>query len=161
MGHLPPFPAKNGEKMGKFLRVVYEPSDSESINVIAPLNRLTQYYITNVPHFKGWNQYILFKSGISASFCFFVQLYFRLGVLRSSLSFSTDAVLPMLEADCVIQASNRDFCKFWLFSRLGAQKTVMGVILTSFFRLLLPVYWEFCICWCKVCSMVIIFAWLL
>ena len=36
-----PFPIPYGEKMGKFLRVVYEPSDSESINVIAPLNRLT------------------------------------------------------------------------------------------------------------------------
>lgn len=53
MGHLPLFPAKNGKKMGKFLRVVYEPSDSEPITVIAPLNRLTQYYITNIPHFKG------------------------------------------------------------------------------------------------------------
>lgn len=53
MGHLPLFSAKNGEKMGKFLRVVYEPSDSEPITVIASLNRLTQYYITNIPHFKG------------------------------------------------------------------------------------------------------------
>ena len=49
----PLLPRKMGKKWGSFLRVVYEPSDSESINVIAPLNRLTQYYITDNPHFKG------------------------------------------------------------------------------------------------------------
>ena len=49
----PLFPRKMGKKWGSFLRVVYEPSDSEPITVIASLNRLTQYYITDNPHFKG------------------------------------------------------------------------------------------------------------
>ncbi len=44
---------KNGEEMGKLFGVVYQPSDSEPITMIASLNRLTQYYITDNPHFKG------------------------------------------------------------------------------------------------------------
>ena len=56
MGQKSLFQGKNGEEMGKFFEVVYSPSDSEPITVIASLNRLTQYYITDMPLFKTGNR---------------------------------------------------------------------------------------------------------